>query len=354
MHLFSILAKTISSSFDLSLHLSFFLIWIWLIRKCSNKVAQVLGFLSLMAEKKKNRIFSFNFLFLLTKQRIMCESQNRQATEGNSTAGGKINDNNEWEKESASRLVGDVSLGDLIWIKLHGNSWWPAVVVDEKSVSESSKPGSKSRGKALCVYMEAMSSQFFVSLLDYCVSLRKILYADPMKYHSEFKTILEQKNGNCYDILDKTLEQVIANTGADASRGKTSKQDETPKKLKRKSPCTDEQAKSKADEQSTVQTKQRKNNQTAEKKKPNSRTVKEKPKSSTSKEQKKGKTSKKSKSNNPTTSKEKILLEKTASQSPEGTLPGESPKSGTRRTRVMQGLGLIAPPGSPFDRNGPI
>ncbi|KAK9023465.1 hypothetical protein V6N11_003684 [Hibiscus sabdariffa] len=235
----------------------------------------------------------------------MCESQNRQATEGNSTAGGKINDNNEWEKESASRLAGEVSLGDLIWVKLYGNSWWPAVVFDEKSVSESSKPGSKSRGKALV--------RLYGS--------HEYLYADPMKYHSEFKTILEQKNGNCYDILDKTLEQV---KGADASKDKTSKQDETPKKLKRKSPGTDKQAQSK-----------------------NSRSVKEKTKSSTSKEQKRGKTSKqdgeqkRSKRNSPTTSKEKILLEQTGSQSPEGTSPGESLKSGTRRTNVMQCLGLV-------------
>ncbi|KAK8646785.1 hypothetical protein V6N13_120559 [Hibiscus sabdariffa] len=168
-----------------------------------------------------------------------------------------------------------------------------------------------------------------------------------MKYHSEFKTILEQKNGNCYDILDKTLEQlcrksikprgqgskataftnvefnvspqtesyiIYSRNGCDKSVSLAGfGMDETPKKLKRKSPGTDKQAKSKADEQST--------------------------------EQKKGKTSKKSKSNSPTTSKEKILLEQTGSQSPEGTLPGESPKSGTRRTRVMQGLGLIAPPG---------
>ncbi|GMI91006.1 hypothetical protein HRI_002770000 [Hibiscus trionum] len=309
-------------------------------------------------------------LFSILAKKIMCESQKIQATEGNSTAGGKINDSNEWENESA----GEVSLGDLIWVKLHGNSWWPAVVVDEKSVSESSKPGSKSRGKVLV--------RLYGS--------HEYLYADPTKYHSEFKTILEQNNGNCHDVLDKTLEQLRRKsfktkgqgskaTGADASGGKTSKQDETPKKLKRKSPTTDKHAKSKADEQSTVQKKQRKNNQTPEKKKPYSRSAKEKPKSSTSKEQKRGKTSKQGEEQNKSkpnsqTSKEKILLEETSSQSSvsilsfspkkipslsqqklvlklncipqEGTSPGESPKSGTRRTRVIQ------PPGSPFDRNG--
>ncbi|KAE8658671.1 hypothetical protein F3Y22_tig00116970pilonHSYRG00014 [Hibiscus syriacus] len=287
-------------------------------------------------------------LFSILAKTIMCESQKIQGTEGNSTAGGKMTDNNEWEKESASlQLVGQVSLGDLIWVKLHGNSWWPAVVVDEKSVSESSKPGGKSRGKVLVRLYG--SHEYF--------------YADPMKYHSEFKTILEQNNGNCYDILGKTLEQLRQKSikpkgqGSKAT-GRTSKQDETPKKPKRKSPSTDKHAKNKANEQSSVPKKQRKNSQTAEKKKPNSRSAKEKPKSSTSKEQKRGKTSKqgeeqkKSKPNRPRTSKEEN--EETGSQSSKGASPGESPKSGTRRTRVMQGLGLIAPPGSPFDKNGLI
>ncbi|KAE8659242.1 hypothetical protein F3Y22_tig00116964pilonHSYRG00429 [Hibiscus syriacus] len=290
-------------------------------------------------------------LFSILAKTIMCESQIVQATEGNSTAGGKITDNNEWAKESASlQLVGEVSLGDLIWVKVHGNSWWPALVVDEKSVSESSKPGGKSQGKVLVRLYG--SHEYF--------------YADPVKYHSEFKTILEQNNGNCYDILDKTLEQLRRKSikpkgqGSKAT-GKTSKQDETPKKPKRKSPSTDKQAKNKAVEQLSVQKKQRKNNQTAEKKKPNGRSAKEKSKSSTSKEQKRGKTSKqyeaqkKSKPNSPRTSKEENMLkEETGSQSSEGASPGESPKSGTRRTRVMQDLGLIAPPGSPFDKNGLI
>ncbi|KAK9047499.1 hypothetical protein V6N11_053341 [Hibiscus sabdariffa] len=274
-------------------------------------------------------------LFSILAKTIMCESQKGQATEGNGCDGGKTNDNNEGEEIS----VGEVSLGDLIWIKLRGNSWWPAVVVDENSVIESSKLGSKSRGKVLV--------RLYGS--------HEYLYVDPMKYHSEFKTILEQNNGNHFDILEKTLEQLRRKSikpkgqGSKAT-GKTSKQDETPKKLKRKSPSTDKHAKSKADEQSRVQKKQRKNDQTAEKKKPNGRSTEEKPKSSTSKEQKRGKTSKqreeqkKSKPNNPRTSKEKNLLKEGSQSSEGGTSPGDSPKTSNRRTRVMQGLGLIAPP----------
>ncbi|GMI82782.1 hypothetical protein HRI_001947500 [Hibiscus trionum] len=290
-------------------------------------------------------------LFSILAKTIMCESQKVQAAEGNCSAGGNTNDNNECEEIS----VGEVSLGDLIWVKLHGKSWWPTVVVDENSVSEISKPGNKSRGKVLV--------RLYGS--------HEYLYVDPMKYHSEFKTILEQNNGDRYGILEKTLEQLrrksikpkgqeskaTENTRADASKGKTSKQDETPKKLKRKSPSTDKQANNKADGQSRIHKKQKKNDQTAQKKKPNSRSAKEKPKSSTSKEQKRGKTSKqgeeqkKSKPNSPRTSKgKKLLKEETGSQSSEG----DSPKTSTRRTRVMQGLGLIAPPGSPFDKNGVV
>ncbi|KAL4280170.1 hypothetical protein GQ457_03G033940 [Hibiscus cannabinus] len=282
-------------------------------------------------------------LFSILAKTIMCESQKGQATEGNGCDGGKTNDNNEGEEIS----VGEVSLGDLIWIKLRGNSWWPAVVVDENSVIESCKLGSKSRGKVLV--------RLYGS--------HEYLYVDPMKYHSEFKTILEQNNGNPFDILEKTLDQLRRKSikpkgqGSKAT-GNTSKQDETPKKLKRKSPSTDKHAKSKADEQSRVQKKQRKNDQTADKKKPNGRSAEEKPKSSTSKEQKRGKTSKqleeqkKSKPNNPRTSKEKNLLKEGNQSSEGGTSPGDSPKTSNRRTRVMQGLGLIAPPGSPFDKNG--
>ncbi|XP_022766424.1 DNA (cytosine-5)-methyltransferase 3B-like [Durio zibethinus] len=339
----------------------------------------------------------------------MCESQKGQATEGKSTAGSKIHDKNNGEGESAAlQLEGEVSRGDLIWVKLHGNSWWPALVIDENSVSESSKPGNRSQGEVLV--------RLYGS--------HEYLYADPMKYYSEFKIILEQNNGSCYDILDKALEQdcshrksikpkgqgskSAANRRADASKDKkklkpnslhaeenariknprrngsnvldkarsgTSEQDEIQKKLKRKSPSTDKQAKNKANEPERVQKKQKKNNQIVEKMEPNSRSAKEAikqiavqkktPKSSTSKEQKRGKTSKqgeeqkKVKPDSPsshgkksrTSKQHKLSKEQTNSQSSEISSPENSPKSSARRMRVMQGLGLTAPPGSPFQKN---
>ncbi|KAF1893227.1 hypothetical protein Lal_00001673 [Lupinus albus] len=42
-----------------------------------------------------------------------------------------------------------VALGDMIWIKLRHGSWWPAQVVDAKSVNKSMKPRKRSSGEVL-------------------------------------------------------------------------------------------------------------------------------------------------------------------------------------------------------------
>ncbi|KAK6245769.1 hypothetical protein QUC31_000546 [Theobroma cacao] len=119
----------------------------------------------------------------------MCRSEQTQASNGKST---EIHDNNDGEEESAAlQLEAEVSLGGLIWVKLHGNSWWPAVVVDENSVNGSSKPGNRSEAEVLV--------RLYGSY--------EYLYADPMKYYSEFKMVLQQNNGSCREIFDRSLEQ---------------------------------------------------------------------------------------------------------------------------------------------------
>ncbi|KAL1170748.1 hypothetical protein V6Z11_A05G233700 [Gossypium hirsutum] len=299
-------------------------------------------------------------LFSILAKTIVSESQKRLPAEDKSGAGIRIHDNNGGEESAAVRFEGEVSLGDLIWLKLLGKTWWPAVVVDERSVSKSSKPGKKSKGEVLV--------RLYGS--------HEYSYADPMKYRSEFKTILEQNNGSYYDILEKGLEQFRSRLKSSKPKGQGSKatantraeeketakkknhqrkgsnvEEKASKKLKRKSPNTNKQGKKKADEQERPPKKQKKNNQTVE---PNSRTSKQ------GKEQKKPKRNKPNSIDSKSrTSKEKKLLEETDDQSSvsiqlEGSSPGESPKSGARRTRVMQGLGLIAPPGSPFHKNGLI
>ncbi|PPD91596.1 hypothetical protein GOBAR_DD11460 [Gossypium barbadense] len=49
-------------------------------------------------------------------------------TEDKSGAGIRIHDNNEGEESTVVRFEGEVSLGDLIWLKLLGKTWWPTVV----------------------------------------------------------------------------------------------------------------------------------------------------------------------------------------------------------------------------------
>ncbi|XWS14919.1 hypothetical protein CRYUN_Cryun35bG0050100 [Craigia yunnanensis] len=178
------------------------------------------------------------------------------------------------------------------------------------------------------------------------VFFTKLLYADPMKYYSEFKMILEQNNGSCYELLDKALEQdcsrrksikrkgegskSTANKGAGASKGKKklnqnqAKGDQVHDSNLRKSSSTAQRKRGKTSEQGEEQKKVKPNS-------PNSDSIK----SGTPKQN-------------------KLLKEKSNSQTSERTSPGNSPKLSTRRMRVMQGLGLVAPPGSPFHKNGLI
>ncbi|MFQ6637322.1 hypothetical protein Gotur_013110, partial [Gossypium turneri] len=53
---------------------------------------------------------------------IVSESQKRLPTEDKSGAGIIIHDNNEGEESAAMRFEGEVSLGDLIWLKLLGKT----------------------------------------------------------------------------------------------------------------------------------------------------------------------------------------------------------------------------------------
>lgn len=143
------------------------------------------------------------------------------------------------------------------------------------------------------------------------------------------------------------------------------------KKLKRKRPSNEKQAKNKVNVQERVQKKQRKINQIVEKMKPNTKTAKEamkqsavpkkRPKSSNSEGRKRRKTSKqseeqkkgklKSPSSDCTSSRTPKQEKEIKSQSSERTPPRKSLESSARRMRVMQGLGLTAPPGSPFLKN---
>ncbi|CAL5331486.1 unnamed protein product [Camellia sinensis] len=54
-----------------------------------------------------------------------------------------MNNNSEKLQYTYSEFV----LGDLIWVRLRGSSWWPAQVVDDNTVSQRDKPINRSVGE---------------------------------------------------------------------------------------------------------------------------------------------------------------------------------------------------------------
>ncbi|KAK4571916.1 hypothetical protein RGQ29_030353 [Quercus rubra] len=107
-----------------------------------------------------------------------------------------------------------VTLGDLIWVKHDGGSWWPAQIIDENRGSI--KPGDKSAGK---VRVRLYGSNEY-------------LYVDPVKCHSKFELELKQNNGSYRKILEKSLEKDLPHSKSSRSKrqGAKSKDDETPEK----------------------------------------------------------------------------------------------------------------------------
>ncbi|KAG6648734.1 uncharacterized protein LOC122315059 [Carya illinoinensis] len=286
-----------------------------------------------------------------------------------------------WQQSGAEKVVADqVTWGDLIWVRLNGGSWWPAQVIDENTISESIKPGNKSAGEVLV--------RLYGSY--------KYLYFDPVKSQSEFKRILEQNNGCYWKIFKEALEQDCPRSKSgrskrqgskskakviiDASRDKfnqnevkdqdieasnhvivstrrqlptitpkmklkignsekaekekndASKQDGIRMNLKaNRSSSAEEEAESIAPNQDRLQRKLKRVRSSGEGKKSNQNVVQ-----------------KKLKLDSPN-------LEPTSQRAKEETtLFGKSPELSARRVKVMQGLGLIAPSGSPFYRSGHV
>ncbi|CAL0327339.1 unnamed protein product [Lupinus luteus] len=159
-----------------------------------------------------------------------------------------------------------MAFGDVIWIKLRSRSWWPAQVVDAKSVDKSLKPRKSSVGKVLV--------RLYGSY--------KYSYIDPIQSRSEFETILKSNNGSYRDILQQSLEKVLPSNKSSKSKGSSSKGKGT--SSKRKSSQKDD--------------------------------------------------------------------DDPDSESPETAALGKSQELSARKVRVMESLGLIAPPGSPFHKDG--
>ncbi|KAG1342276.1 hepatoma-derived growth factor-related protein 2 [Cocos nucifera] len=99
-----------------------------------------------------------------------------------------------------NRLKQQFKPGDTTWIKIHGNSWWPAQVVDEKAVGN--KPKKKANDEILVRH----------------------LYMDPWKSSSEFGKFLKQENCNAGEAFQKFLEEDLSRlNSAGKSKRKVSK-----------------------------------------------------------------------------------------------------------------------------------
>nr|AFK48621.1 unknown [Lotus japonicus] len=107
-----------------------------------------------------------------------------------------------------------VALGDVIYVKLHGSSWWPGQVVDDNSVSESVKPSKRSAREVL---VRLYGSYTY-------------LYADPAKSRSEFEEILKLNNGSHQQILLQSLEKDLPSTKSSRAEGSSSKTKGTPRR----------------------------------------------------------------------------------------------------------------------------
>ncbi|KAA8528354.1 hypothetical protein F0562_035709 [Nyssa sinensis] len=259
--------------------------------------------------------------------------------------------------------------------RLSGSSWWPAQVVDEHTLSGRNKPSNRSAGGVLV--------RLYGSYKYKCV--------DPMKCRSEFENILKQHNGSCREIFMKALEQDLSSLKSGRSKRKGSKsegqtifswvaekvrvdvsqekrskknlikkiQDTESPTAVRKSPRrllseSTEEAINKKGREDGVQKKLKSNHPSSQARiSPESMSAEVKNGNLLSKNTKE---KARSKATNQDGVQRELTPDNPSTKGPESaaTPPGKSQELSARRTKVMQNLGLIAPSGSPFNRNGHI
>ncbi|KAF4360117.1 hypothetical protein CsatB_007626 [Cannabis sativa] len=206
---------------------------------------------------------------------------------------------------------------DIIWVKNRRGSWWPGQVVDENLISETSKPGSRSAGEVLVRLYGTYT----------------YLYVDPTKYFSEFDAVLKQNNNSHGKIFLKALELEVAGLKAGESKKRKAKSEDK----SRTKHCDGDNSRKNLTRNSKSSTESKKRNREKQ--------------NSTRKNSEKSleKTSKSIPKPDETLSKKRKL----ARSSPD-TPPAKSQELSARRIKVMQSLGLAAPPGSPFCRHGQL
>ncbi|KAJ4701448.1 PWWP domain containing protein [Melia azedarach] len=249
----------------------------------------------------------------------------------NHVPGGRSHDSERDGKQVVvKRLEGEVVPGDCIWVKLCSKLWWPAQVVNENTVSESNKPCSRAAGTVLV--------RLYGSY--------EYLYADPIKFQSEFQIVLKENNGSHREIFEKSLEQVCSRkrskftgkcrstrpSAVEEVKYNYSKQGSRHKKHKPNSPGAEQESKS--HKQDEVQEKMKAYNTSNGKRRMSEISMH-------SEDIRRG-TPKPNEKHN------------LSSPSSATSLFKESHELSTRRLRVMQSLALIAPSGSPFSKKGHI
>ncbi|XP_059308123.1 uncharacterized protein LOC132059517 isoform X1 [Lycium ferocissimum] len=204
------------------------------------------------------------------------------------------------KKTALNKSNGEVDFGNLIWVQLDGQSWL-GQVVDEKAVGGNRKPPKKVAGEVL---VRLYGSYTY-------------LYVDPIKSQLEYEKIIEKYHGSHIKILGEALKQDLLHlksggmkmedikskemlrAGASQGKGNNKSQDMTP--------STSEGAKTNAQYERKMRNLILRNRAGVW---------------------------------------TNLSTEAIAS-------PGEYTPSG-RRMKVMQALGLVAPPGSPFHQRVPV
>ncbi|KAM5575425.1 hypothetical protein ABKV19_014399 [Rosa sericea] len=203
----------------------------------------------------------------------------------------------------------EIKVADLIWVETNGGSWWPAQVVNENAVSGNNKPLKTSSGE---VPVRLYGSY-------------KFLYVDPQKCSSDFEIILEQNNGSYREIFLKALEQDASHmkSGRSKKQGFKSKVDAS---------------RNPSDANHAVEDPKIEDSNFAR--------IRSSPRL-----QKQGKKVEDKANGKPI--KQDGLL-KNAKENGSSVQAEVLTEAGARRLRVMQNLGLIAPSGSPYHKNGRV
>ncbi|KAM5575426.1 hypothetical protein ABKV19_014399 [Rosa sericea] len=207
----------------------------------------------------------------------------------------------------------EIKVADLIWVETNGGSWWPAQVVNENAVSGNNKPLKTSSGE---VPVRLYGSY-------------KFLYVDPQKCSSDFEIILEQNNGSYREIFLKALEQVLFFDEILLLLGRSKKQGFKSKVDASRNP---------SDANHAVEDPKIEDSNFAR--------IRSSPRL-----QKQGKKVEDKANGKPI--KQDGLL-KNAKENGSSVQAEVLTEAGARRLRVMQNLGLIAPSGSPYHKNGRV